>query len=63
MNSPVFLYGQIAQEKAMLPDETVACRNATVFQDKDGNFDGWIDNDGVIVSYAGSEENENDLHG
>lgn len=63
MNNPVFLYGQIAQEKAMRSDETVACRNATVFQDKDGNFSGWIDNDGVIVSYAGSEENENDLHG
>ena len=63
MNNPVFLYGQIAQEKAMRPDETVACRNATVFQDKDGNFDGWIDNDGAIASYAESEENKNDLHG
>lgn len=47
----------------MRSDETVACRNATVFQDKDGNFSGWIDNDGVIVSYAESEENKNDLHG
>ena len=40
MNNPVFLYGQIAQEKAMRSDETVACRNATVFQEKDGNFSG-----------------------
>ena len=63
MNNPVFLYGQIAQEKAMRSDETVAGRNATVFQEKDGNFDGWIDNDGVNVSYAESEENKNDLHG
>ena len=63
MNNPVFLYGQIAQEKAMRSDETVACRNATVFQEKDGNFSGWIDNDGVNVSYAESEENKNDLHG
>ena len=38
--------------KTMRPDDTVACRNATVFQDKDGNFSGWIDNDDVITSYT-----------
>ena len=47
----------------MRSDETVAYRNATVFQDKDGNFDGWIDNDGAIASYVESEGNENDLYG
>lgn len=63
MNNHVFICGEFGEMKAMRPDETVACRNATVFQDKDGNFSGWIDNDGVIVSYAESEENKNDLHG
>lgn len=52
MNNHVFIRGEFGEMKAMRPDETVACRNATVFQDKDGNFDGWVDNDGVITSYT-----------
>lgn len=26
------------------PGETVACKNATVIVDKDGNVTGWVDN-------------------
>lgn len=35
-------------ERTLRHDEHIACRNATVIVDGDGNFSGWVDNNKLI---------------
>ena len=42
-------------EQSLKKDESIACDNATVIVDKDGNITGWFDND-APVNYIVSDK-------
>lgn len=56
MNEYVLMNSNIALGSILKPNEHIACRNATIIVDENGEFSGWIDNDGVIMMIGGDND-------